>query len=946
MQHSNHELRKHIWLLSVLPTIIAIILLSFAFSFYHFQVVSKKGVEEDTFFLTFFNTQDTTIDNFEFLAEKLLHISPCIAVTALDNTGNILKHIGLPIAYQPLKEHLTDKSRWQANNRRFLSLNIQVKKNVEIPTHANNLNWIVITLDESAYSSISYQAVMSLLLMGFISVVILMFFTKRLETFLLNPISEVLRGIREFSSGNYEHQINVSKKNVYSQIVEEINHLAIHQQRAQEGLQLSIDQATQDLRETLETVEIQNIELDLAKKNAIRASNTKSEFLANTSHELRTPLNGILGFSELMKKTKLNTQQKDYLSTIEESAKGLLASINNILDFSRLETGTLKLEYKPLPIRQSIEEVITLQAPAANEKKLRLLTIVDHDIPEQLMGDPLRLKQILSNIIANAIKYTQTGHIIVDVQCKISEASNYLLTIQVIDSGIGLTEEKQEILFDAFTKMDSSDSRTHGGTGLGLAIAKGLVTQMQGEIGVRSTAGKGATFWFTCRLGFEGRSNNKSHLINSLPNITAMIYDYSEMGRKELVHYLKGWGVKTIEADSVNDFPVLCENFSAEKKRIAIIDAQQDPIAVDRSRLRDSIHLISVKHKIPVIVLSAPNITRTLQSEYDQKNVSFFSRPIAYQRLHTLICEKTGLSQDLIEEARLISDYNRASEAKPITVLAVDDNSANLKLVNELLKGFTHHILLAESGWKALEIAQKNKIDVILMDVQMPEMDGMETTREIRKLEAGTARIPIVALTAHAVNEKKSELLLAGMDDFLSKPVGESELRHVIERWVGHPLIDIENNEKKDKTIPSILEKTPYPYKSNSTDIKIFDLSESLRLAKNNPALAKDMLIMLQDTVNECLTWIKKYENDNSLINTLQESIHKLHGGCCYCGLPRLKNASEEADYYLQKCFEKSSDIIFSATDFIPFINTLVLAINDTNRWQNSVDLVALFETE
>ncbi|WNO08008.1 response regulator [Teredinibacter sp. KSP-S5-2] len=920
----NKLLKKHLNRLGIIPTICAICILAIGFLLLQRTVMPIDKRNHHTFFSSFLAPDEKiTEKKLAQIANTLLRIAPYESLAALDKNHNIAVHYGLPIESDIITRLKATDSTQTFGTKSFIILKT---------LNDSDFDSVILGFDTKFNSLKILQAVIIILIMGIACILIIVYTTKRLDEIILHPIQEIVSGIREFAQGNFKYQLSLKVPSIYTPLIKEINNLAAQQQRAQEGLQLSIDQATRDLRETLETVEIQNIELDLAKKNAIRESNTKSEFLANTSHELRTPLNGILGFTELLKKTELNDRQLEYLTTIDESAKGLLSNINDILDFSRLETGTLKLEYKPVPIRKSVEEVIALQSAAANEKRLRLLTVIDHGIPENLLGDPLRLKQVLSNLISNAIKYTQTGYVLVSVSCEKAITNQFTLKFKITDSGIGLSKEQQDVLFDAFTKVDSSDSRDHGGTGLGLAIAKGLVDKMNGEIGVDSSPGEGATFWFTCQFGVDKKVQPDNLLTNTLSGYTALVYDHNAMGRMEIIHYARNWGMRTIEAESFDDIDGICQNLAYNQKVIALIDAQADNISVNRDQLHNALDILEHKYSIPSIVLAAPNICRLLEREAKRPHTSYFNRPIIYHKLHNIVCKQLNYSAPLevIQESR--ATY---SVEKHVRVLAVDDNPSNLKLVNELLKSFTTEITLAESGIDAIERVKETQFDVILMDVQMPEMDGLEATRQIRQLQSGGNRVPIVALTAHAVNEQKTELLLAGMDDFLSKPVGENELRHVVERWTGETLPNLNDTHREEPVQTTTLEK--------QETLPVFSLTECLRLAKNNRGLAKDMLSMLLASLPQVVQTIDRFYQEQDIIE-LQEEVHRLHGGSCYCGVSKLKQASEIADNYLQRKIKEKNTHKPINGELDELLTLLKQAIAELEEWNESVDLEVIFE--
>ncbi|MCB0386416.1 MAG: two-component sensor histidine kinase BarA, partial [Bdellovibrionales bacterium] len=329
-----------------------------------------------------------------------------------------------------------------------------------------------------------------------------------------------------------------------------VNALASSLNNAYEEMQQNVDQATEDLRQTLETIEIQNIELDIARKEALEASRVKSEFLANMSHEIRTPLNGILGFTNLLLKGQLSHTQKDHLLTIKKSSDILLTIINDILDFSKIEAGKLQLDRIPLKLKETLEDVLTMLAPSAHQKGLELVAIVYDDVPNNLFGDPLRIKQIISNLVSNAVKFTHSGEIIVRAMIEDEESARAVIKLTVTDTGVGLSRIQQESLFHAFSQADASTARQYGGTGLGLVISRRLVEEMGGEIGVESELGKGSTFWI--KLPCDIVKNAMEEVTSTaLASERVIYYEPHQPSRLSVTHMLETLKIRVTQVDSL-----------------------------------------------------------------------------------------------------------------------------------------------------------------------------------------------------------------------------------------------------------------------------------------------------------------------------------------------------------------------------------------------------------
>ena len=364
-----------------------------------------------------------------------------------------------------------------------------------IPDEANRLlGWVEIELSHSGMLLRGYRSLFASLLLIAAGLAGAALLALRMGRTINRPISQIKLAVAQLKDGHLETRLPPLGSQELDDLASGINRMAGTLQNAREELQHSVDQATEDVRQNLETIEIQNIELDLARKEALEASRIKSEFLANMSHEIRTPLNGILGFTHLLQKSELTPRQLDYLGTIEKSADSLLGIINEILDFSKIEAGKLVLDNIPFNLRDLLQDTLTILAPAAHAKQLELVSLVYRDTPLSLVGDPLRLKQILTNLVSNAIKFTREGTIVARAMLEEEHEDSVQLRISIQDTGIGLSNQDVRALFQAFSQADNSLSRQPGGTGLGLVISKRLIEQMGGEIGVDSTPGEGSEF--------------------------------------------------------------------------------------------------------------------------------------------------------------------------------------------------------------------------------------------------------------------------------------------------------------------------------------------------------------------------------------------------------------------------------------------------------------------
>lgn len=911
---------RTIMLLGMIPVCVAITFLTVGFVLlqrYHIEALENQlsRLAEHTLLPILEKNRDDSVEVAR-AAEALMQLELISHISLYQPTSGSAQNFALPIKNL---EHLSfDASRKSAHLIGDVLYSVLPLTARESPT------WLIIGIQRSPLTVLQYKGYLLLIAVAVMALLWTMYFASRLYYAITAPLKNILTDLRQTLSTNSDKPLGNTQNHLYDELIATLNELILMQQSIRDEMQNNVDQSTKELRETLETVEIQNIELDFARKNALQASRAKSEFLANTSHELRTPLNGILGFTSLLLKTGLSNQQKDYLSTIEQSAQGLLTVINDILDFSKLETGQLTLEYKPIYVRELIEDVFAIYAPQAHEKNMRLLSIINHNVPRNLLGDPQRLKQVINNLTSNAIKFSSHGNVIVRA-ASLGETDNQIeIKFSVTDHGIGLTEDQQHNLFSAFTRVDNSDSRFQGGTGLGLAIAKGLVDRMSGEIGVESEPHKGSTFWFCVRLGLDRQRISQSPLVNSLYGVNALVFDCNPVCRMEITHLLTQWGVSFIEesqfanisntlASSSNDAPV----------DLMVLDAYTEENSFEREKLLTGIQRIQNTFRLPAIILAPPAIQRALQNHVVGLNTQVVPRPVVHSLMHQTMCNLLNITHRFSNTADQTEVPQSRLKNKGIKILVVDDHPANLKLVSEFLKGLGVDVKTTSSGTDALAICEKEVFSLILMDVQMPGMDGYATTKLLRSKET-LVRTPIVALTAHAVNEQKTQLLLAGMDDFLSKPVSEDDLKHIIGRWVESDSFSHENSEPP---------APPPTAQSNEEPLAKFDWKESLRLAKNKPELATDLLKILITSLDETAAGIRTALHEQNMRNLL-EITHKFHGGCCYCGVPAVRQASKQLEEALHK---QDYSCLTELT------GRLLTEISDLMAWSHTIDLDALF---
>ncbi|MBM6551638.1 ATP-binding protein [Marinomonas ostreistagni] len=817
--------------------------------------------------------------------QDLLQQQDVIGVTYYDSNKDVLNQAGHNIAHETLTSdlksaYLGDHAYvvvapifYQANSSLAASslsstgnaaaLMLADAIGMQSGQNKDLLGWIELTISTKGLTLDIIQLCVFFLFYGLLAALICLLICRYIVNKTAPPYDRLTQALAHIANGEYQKAHALTFPPYMASLNDDLTYIADKLANYRHELETEIEQITQETRQNAIQLEEQSAQLYIANKEATESNRLKTQFLANISHEVRTPLNAILGYTKLLQKDQLENQQKTYVDTIEKSTHNLLATIGDILDFSKIESGKLVLEPSDFNLRELIEEVFhTLSSTLlTDEKDLNLIPKFSSELPEWLKGDAIRIRQILTNLVGNAIKFTQTGSVEVIASMLSHEGEQIEVQIQVKDTGIGIPASNLNQLFKPFSQVDPSSSRNYAGTGLGLVITRKLIEQMNGKIDVESEPNRGSNFHFTIQLKPSSKADSAYESLNQ----HLLILEPNKQYRDHIGSFVQQLGV-TYEISSSIEQLMQTLHLSQTGYDAALLHVDHTERSI--SETAELVQYLQTRFGIHCTLMTKPSSYIEPQSTLYQLVDSVLLKPVSPSKLHQTLLEQrlsdtqTSVTSVTSDPTPVVEQAESDSPFAALHILAVDDTPVNLQLLGHWLKPHNIQLTLANSGIQALELAQQEVFDLVLMDIQMPQMDGMEATRQLRQRD-DYKDVPIIALTAHALEEEKRSMLASGMNAYLTKPVNEEILLNTINEWC-----------TKNQSLSTLVDD----------EIRqIFDVDKAVAMTSQNISAAKEIFDMFMDTLKQDKRLLP-HQFANQELDKLIATVHRIHGASKYTG--------------------------------------------------------------